>query len=115
MTSLKVEVITPEHRRGEQATLFIMRGLCKFGNHPIDMKPDSARREGDICFLEENDGAPGTEWRFKVLGNESALRMDPDGTVTLRKTGKLVARFAYASPEDRKVMFEALKEKYDAR
>jgi len=64
--NLQVVVMTPLSRRGQKGTLFISRGLCKFGNHRIDMKSDSAVRKDDLIFLEENDGAPGTEWRFKV-------------------------------------------------
>lgn len=88
MTTLRVEILTPPIRRGEITTLFISRGLCKVGNEYVDMKTDGAKRgvqhtaqrnpktkklescKYDYVYFEENDGAPGTEWRFKILPKE---------------------------------------------
>lgn len=95
MTMLRVKILTPSRLYGQNTVLLISKGSCKVGTEYIDMKPESAVRgelwlhkdntvcdrkdvdEGSKCqrkhtrmptiFLEENDGAPGTEWRFEII------------------------------------------------
>ena len=66
---IRAQVITPAARAGQEVSILISRGYCRVGQEVIDMKPDSARVDEDnnILFIEENDGSPGTEWRFKRL------------------------------------------------
>lgn len=62
---MRVRIVTPEARAGEEVSLFISRGACRVGTERVRLIESTARREGDKIFFQEDDN---TEWRFEVLG-----------------------------------------------